>query len=90
MFRRFIRFANLLASSHKLDFLVMTGNLVDFCIRSDYDEDLPPFVYENTNWVRFIDLVLNRAPTPRKGFELIGLEPTEEASRPFFYRGWKS
>jgi calcineurin-like phosphoesterase family protein len=76
--RRFICLANQLAMQGELDFIVMTGDLVDFCIKADNITSMIDYNYESSNWVRFLDILLNRPLKPKDGFELLGIEELRE------------
>lgn len=84
MVRRAIRYANLLASKNDLDFIVMTGDLIDFALRPENVFSIMDLDYEKTNWVHFLDIMLNRVIEPKPGTELTGIEPNEELLVPFF------
>lgn len=61
--REFIREANKLADDGKLDFVVITGDLVDFAFHGWEDE---PNVAEN-NWKTFINIVTGAGKEKEKG-----------------------
>ncbi|WP_371804017.1 metallophosphoesterase [Candidatus Lokiarchaeum ossiferum] len=86
--RLFIKKANKLACEKKLDFIVMTGDLVDFCTSAEnHLSSLPEYRsfinYEDSNWVRFLDILLNR-PLPPQNFNYLGIEPSEELLVPIY------
>lgn len=56
--RLFINRCNADARAGRLDFVVLTGDLLDYCIPSDGGKSVVDFKYENTNWVKFKNLLL--------------------------------
>jgi hypothetical protein len=82
--RRFIRYANQEAAEGRLDFIVMTGDLTDYCLVTDHPRGLFDFDLPYTNWNRFIDIILNRPISPRDGYQMQPLEPGEELLVPIF------
>jgi hypothetical protein len=84
MLRRLGRYANHLASQNALDFVVMTGDLIDFCIKPESAASFLDFDFPHTNWTTFLDILLNRPIEPRPGCQLFGIEPCEELLVPIF------
>jgi hypothetical protein len=62
----------------------MTGDLIDFCIRAESLLTAYDYNYENTNWVRFLDILLNRPIKAPAGYPLLGIAPGEELLVPIF------
>jgi 3',5'-cyclic AMP phosphodiesterase CpdA len=56
MFRRFIQKANNLADEGKLDFVVITGDIVDFAFQGWEDK----VNWDENNWKYFVDIVIGR------------------------------
>jgi hypothetical protein len=84
MLRRFIRYANHQAMQNNVDFIVMTGDLIDYCLKTEASMSILDYDYPNTNWTHFLDILLHRPIEPREGYELVGIEPSEELLVPFF------
>lgn len=70
-FRAFIRYANKLHKRHELDFVVITGDLVDYIFEDGGKH------YYNNNFVFFSDMVLGKTGQP-------DLIPNEELRVPIF------
>ncbi|MHA1235658.1 MAG: metallophosphoesterase, partial [Promethearchaeota archaeon] len=61
-FRNFIKQANQSVNQNDLDFIVLTGDLIDFCILSKINKEKRKsldFDYEFSNWRIFKDILLN-------------------------------
>lgn len=61
-FRKFIRIMNRKALKNEVDFVVLTGDLIDFTLLSNYFKSLKSFTsfkYKHTNWKIFKDILLN-------------------------------
>ena len=84
MLRRLNRYANGEAAARRLDFMVFTGDIIDFCIKSDNTDPKPDFDYPSTNWERFIDLLLNQPIQGFQGYPLLNIETNEELLVPIF------
>lgn len=77
--RKFIKIANKKVQNNKLDFIVLTGDLVDFVVKSTYSpyvDELNNLKYEMSNWKVFKDIILNLKPETKfkgviKGEELL-------------------
>ncbi len=64
-FRKFIKLMNRKVLNNELDFIVLTGDLVDYTILSRLSKkirDLNEFKYEESNWQIFKNIILNVAP----------------------------
>jgi hypothetical protein len=81
-FRIFIKLMNKMVFQNELDFIVLTGDIVDFTLFSKLPKDIKKFVdfdYDFTNWKTFKEIVLNR---PKK--KRIGVVKGEELLCPIF------
>ncbi len=61
-FRRFIKLMNKKISLNQLDFVVITGDIIDFTLLSRITKKIfktADFSYENTNWQVFRDIITN-------------------------------
>ncbi len=69
-FRRFIRLANKQVVQNDLDFIALTGDLIDFAILSKIDKETRKnldFDYEHSNWRIFKEILLNFPQEKRRG-----------------------
>jgi hypothetical protein len=63
--RKFIKIANHKVLNNKLDFIVLTGDLIDFVVKSRYSpyvEETKRLDYKKSNWKVFKDIILNLKP----------------------------
>ncbi|TXT67699.1 MAG: hypothetical protein BAJALOKI1v1_20016 [Promethearchaeota archaeon] len=63
--RKFIKIANKRIQKNNLDFIVITGDIVDFVIKSRYalsGDELDKLKYKKSNWKVFKDIILNLQP----------------------------
>lgn len=82
-FRKFIKLMNKKVLRNELDFIVLTGDLVDYTILSKLSKNLDKinqFRYEDSNWLIFKSIVLN---TPLKE-KYKGVIRGEELNCPIF------
>jgi hypothetical protein len=94
-FRRFIKLMNKKVLQNDLDFVVLTGDLVDFTLLSKFPKDVSRYLdfdYEYSNWKIFKEIILNLPQKKRigmvKGEELlcpIFTIPGNHDYRPFHY-----
>jgi len=78
-FRKFIKLMNRKVLKNEIDFIVLTGDLVDYTILSRLSKkikNLNEFKYEETNWQIFKNIILNVLPKKnqkgvKKGEELL-------------------
>jgi len=69
-FRKFIKLMNEKVLQNNLDFIVLTGDLIDFAILSKVPKDLRKvidFDYEQSNWRVFKEIILNFPQKKRRG-----------------------
>jgi predicted MPP superfamily phosphohydrolase len=69
-FRNFIKLANKQVIQNDLDFIVLTGDLIDFSILSKITKEKRKgldFEYEYSNWRIFKEIVLNQPQEKRRG-----------------------
>ncbi len=69
-FKKFIRLMNKKVLQNELDFIVLTGDLIDFTILSKLPKDfkkLIDFDYEHSNWRIFKEIILNIPQKKRRG-----------------------
>ncbi len=69
-FRRFIKIINKKVLTNELDFIVLTGDLVDFTVISRLPKELRKlysFDFEHSNWKIFKEIVLNLPQKKRRG-----------------------
>ncbi|MFX1234906.1 MAG: metallophosphoesterase family protein [Promethearchaeota archaeon] len=94
-FRKFIKQMNKRVLKNEIDFIVLTGDIVDFTIFSEIPKDVRKklnFEYENSNWKIFKEIILNLPQTKKRGMfkgqELICpvfTIPGNHDFRPFHY-----
>ncbi|MFX1287805.1 MAG: metallophosphoesterase [Promethearchaeota archaeon] len=68
--RKFIKLANKQVIQNDLDFIVLTGDLIDFSIISKIDKEKRKdldFDYEHSNWRIFKEIILNFPQERRRG-----------------------
>ena len=68
--RKFIRIMNKKVLRNELDFIVLTGDLIDYSILSNLPADFNKFSnfhYNNSNWKVLKDILLNRPQKIRRG-----------------------
>ncbi|TFG02759.1 MAG: metallophosphoesterase [Promethearchaeota archaeon] len=91
MFRKFIKSVNKKVLQNKIEFVIVTGDIVDFTILSELPTKFQNmFEYEFTNWNTFKNIILNKSKRKR-----IGIIKGEELLCPIFtllgnhdYRPW--
>ncbi|HUS50815.1 MAG TPA: metallophosphoesterase, partial [Candidatus Paceibacterota bacterium] len=69
-FKKFIRLMNKKVLQNELDFIVLTGDLIDFTILSRLPKDfkkLIDFDYEHSNWRIFKEIILDTPQKKRRG-----------------------
>jgi len=69
-FRNFIKLANKQVIQNDLDFIVLTGDIVDFAILSKISKEKRKYLdfeYEYSNWRIFKEILLNHAQEKRRG-----------------------
>lgn len=69
-FRTFIKLVNKKVNKNDLDFVVLTGDLIDFVILSKIPKEKKKaldFKYENSNWRIFKEILLNFPQEKRRG-----------------------
>jgi len=69
-FRKFIKLANKQVIQNDLDFIVLTGDIVDFAILSKISKEKRKYLdfeYEYSNWRIFKEILLNQAQEKRRG-----------------------
>jgi len=82
-FRKFIKLSNRKVLRNELDFMVLTGDLIDYAVLSKYSKELrkiADFKYEKSNWQIFKRIILN-IPTEEK---YKGVIRGEELNCPIF------
>ncbi len=91
-FRRFIKIINKKVLQDEIDFIALTGDLIDFSISSKIPKELRLFDYEHSNWKVFKNIVLNLPQKKRKGMKKgeellcpIFTIPGNHDYRPFHY-----
>jgi hypothetical protein len=92
LFRKFIKKINKKVFNNNVDFVIITGDIVDFTNISNMSSNQKTiFAYENSNWKIFKDILLNIDQTNKKG-----IEKSEEILCPIFtipgnhdYRPWQ-
>jgi Icc-related predicted phosphoesterase len=75
--RKLITIANQKVLNNELDFIILTGDIVDFVIKSEFSDsiiDLNKIEFEKTNWSVFHDIILNKTPKRRYAGVLRGQE----------------
>lgn len=90
LFRRFVKIINKKVINNKIDFVIITGDIVDFTNVSSSNHKII-FAYENSNWKTFKDILLNIDQIKKEG-----IEKSEEILCPIFtipgnhdYRPWQ-
>ena len=69
-FKKFIRLMNKKVLQNELDFIVLTGDLIDFTILSKLPKDLKKaidFNYDHSNWRIFKEILLDSPQKKRRG-----------------------
>ncbi|NVM18475.1 MAG: metallophosphoesterase [Candidatus Lokiarchaeota archaeon] len=69
-FRNFIKLVNKQVIQNNLDFIVLTGDLIDFSVLSKIDKEKRKnmdFDYEYSNWRIFKEIILNQPQEKRRG-----------------------
>jgi len=69
-FRNFIKLSNRQVIQNDLDFIVLTGDIIDFSILSKIDKEKRKsldFEYEYSNWRIFKEILLNQPQEKRRG-----------------------
>ncbi len=94
-FRKFIKLMNKKVLQNELDFIVLTGDLVDFTLLSKLPKDVTKYLefsYDHSNWRIFKEIILNLPQKKRagmiKGEELlcpVFTIPGNHDYRPFHY-----
>ncbi len=92
LFRKFVKKINTKVINNKIDFVIITGDIVDFTNVSKISSNQKTiFPYENSNWKIFKDIILNIEQTNKKG-----IKKSEEILCPIFtipgnhdYRPWQ-
>ena len=71
-FRKLIKIINKKVQENQIDFLVLTGDIIDFCLISSIEkfEDMLNFNFSNTNWKIFRDIILNKVEYHKPGMIL--------------------
>ncbi|MHA1340558.1 MAG: metallophosphoesterase [Promethearchaeota archaeon] len=82
--RLFIKQMNKLYENNLIDFIILTGDLVDFCYCSDNIIDSDEFELYNTNWGVFYNIILNNPIELRKDITPINIFEGEELLVPIF------
>lgn len=82
--RLFIRLMNKLHASGKVDVIIFTGDIIDFCVRSDGGDNVTSFDMQNTNWNIFYKILLNQELTFRSDVNPEYIYPGEELLVPIF------
>ena len=69
-FKRFVRLMNKKVLKNELDFIVLTGDLIDYSILSKLPKDLKKLIdfdYEHSNWRIFKELIIDTPQKKRRG-----------------------
>ncbi len=67
-FRKLIKLINRKVLSNEIDFIVLTGDIIDFCLLSSVAiDELIDFHFTNTNWKIFRDIILNKEDYSKPG-----------------------
>jgi len=90
LLRKFVKIINKKVINNKIDFVIITGDIVDFTNVGSSNHKII-FTYENTNWKTFKDIILNIDQIKKEG-----IEKSEEILCPIFtipgnhdYRPWQ-
>ncbi|MHA1338891.1 MAG: metallophosphoesterase [Promethearchaeota archaeon] len=83
-FRLFTILMNRLFERRLIDVIILSGDLIDFCICSDGGDKITSFDIQNTNWTIFYNLVLNLPIKLRDDIEPINIYQGEELLVPLF------
>ncbi len=92
LFRKFVKIINKKVMQNKIDFIIITGDIVDFTnISMNTSNEESIFAYKNSNWKHFKDILLNIDQINKKG-----VKRTREILCPIFtipgnhdYRPWQ-
>ena len=82
--RLFIKQMNELYENNLIDFIILTGDLIDFCYCSDNIVESDEFELHNTNWGIFYNIILNNPIELRKDIRPINIFEGEELLVPIF------
>ncbi len=82
--RLFNRWANIRARSGNLDFILATGDLIDYCVCSHIKRQDDKFEFENTNWNVLYNLILNNPIETRPDYPTANILSNEELALPIF------
>ncbi len=83
--RLFNKWANDQMNKGQLDFAVITGDIIDFCVKTDKsDKDSDFLELKSTNWDIFIDIITGTRPILRDDYEPVNLLEEEELGIPIF------
>lgn len=82
--RLFIKSMNERKKDRNVDLIIFTGDIVDFCIRSDGGDSIETFDLPNTNWDIFYNIILNYPLTFRDDIEPVNIITGEELMIPLF------
>ncbi len=90
LLRKFVKIINKKVINNKIDFVIITGDIVDFTNVGSSNHKII-FAYENSNWKTFKDIILNIDQIKKEG-----IEKSEEILCPIFtipgnhdYRPWQ-
>jgi predicted MPP superfamily phosphohydrolase len=82
--RLFIKSMNEWKKDRHVDLIIFTGDIVDFCIRSDGGDSIETFDLPNTNWNIFYNIILNYPLTYREDIEPVNIFTGEELMIPLY------
>ncbi|MHA1729201.1 MAG: metallophosphoesterase [Promethearchaeota archaeon] len=82
--RLFIKVINYFKKQRMADVIVFTGDIVDYCIKSDGGDTVETFDLPNTNWDVFLNIILNQPLTYRSDIKGVDIYPGEELMIPIF------
>lgn len=82
--RLFIKSMNEWKKERSVDLIIFTGDIVDFCIRSDGGDSIETFDLPNTNWNIFYNIILNYPLTYREDIDPVNILTGEELMIPLY------
>ena len=83
--RLFNRWANIEMEQRNLDFVVITGDILDFCVKADKsDKDSDFLEFKSTNWDVFVDIITGNRPILREDYSPVNLLEEQELGVPIF------
>ena len=82
-FRKFISWANIQNNQNQIDFILVTGDIIDYYLKNSSNR-ASNYNLPESNWEIFLNILLN-FPSPQRGLiEYMNIYPQEELTVPIF------